>query len=72
MVIIEIKGNTNCIKGLLSRTGDFIVSTDNNYSTNICKIKSKNLTATREAGFIKIWARDAGLFLVCREFWKSY
>jgi len=31
----------------------------------------RDLTATREAGFAKIWARDARFFLlVCREFGK--
>ena len=33
----------------------------------------QDLTATREAGFTKIWARDAGIFLpLCREFEQSY
>ena len=31
----------------------------------------RDLTATKEAGFAKIWARDAGLVPVCREFGKS-
>ena len=34
-----------------------------------CLDGQQDLTATREAGFIKIWARDAGFLLhVCREF----
>ena len=33
----------------------------------------QDLTATREVGFTKIWARDAGIFLpVFRDFEKSY
>ena len=35
--------------------------------------ENNNLTATREVGFTKIWARDAGIFLpVFRDFEKSY
>ena len=31
----------------------------------------RDLTATREAGFAKIWARDTGFVPVCRKFGKS-